>query len=113
VLQELKEKLDNLRLPKETRKITLIMLILLSVDIIVSLSTPHLQTIDFFSGKSEIRMLSDLLFLEGAAIFAVGAFWGAATKDIRSRLAVIVLLAVLGVSFLGSSVVIGELFLRH
>ena len=113
MLKEIKEKVQNLKLPKETRRISLITLILLSIDIIVSLLTPFLQTIDFFSGKSGVRMLSDLLFLEGAIIFTIGAFWGFATKDPRSQLAVIILLVALGISFLGSSIVIGELFLRH
>lgn len=79
----------------------------------MSFSTPLLQTIDFFYGKSELRVLSDFLFLEGASIFSVGAFWGFATKDIRSRLAVIILLVTLGASFLGLSVIIGELSLKH
>jgi len=58
-------------------------------------------------------MLSDLLFLEGAALFTAGTFWGAKAKDVRSRLAVILLLIILGASFLGFSVVIGELFLKQ
>jgi len=113
VLQEIKDKLKNLKLklPKETRRISLITLILLSVDIIVSLSTPFLQTIDFFYGKSEVRMLSDLLFLEGAVIFTVGAFWGFLSRDPRSQSALIIFLVALGASFLGSSVMIGLLFL--
>lgn len=110
MLREIKEKL---KFPKETRKISVVILILLSVDIILSLSTPLLQKIDFFYGKSEVRMLSDLLFLEGAAIFAVGAFWGFVARDPRSRLALIILLVALAASFLGSSIVIGELFLKH
>lgn len=113
LLQEIKERFKKLELPTETRKISLITLILLGIDIAVSLLAPHLQTIDFFKDKSELRMLSDLLFLEGAAIFTAGTFWGVKAKDLRSRLAVIMLLIVLGASFLGLSVVIGELFLRH
>ena len=110
VLQEIKEKFRTLKLPKETRKISLIMLILLGIDIIASLLTPHLQSIDFFSGKSEVRILSDLLFFEGAAIFTVGSFLGFVTRDFRSRLAVILLLIILGLSFLGSSMMISALF---
>jgi len=111
LLKEIREELKSLKLPKETRRVSLIMLILLSVDIIVSFSTPYLQIIDFFSGKSEARMLSDLLFLEGAIIFTAGAFWGLTARDFRSRLALITLLIILGASFLVSSIVIGELFL--
>jgi len=113
LFKEIREKLQRITLPAETRKISLITLILLGVDIAVSLLTPYLQTIDFFKGKSELHMLSDLLFLEGAAIFTAGTLWGVRAKDIRSRLAVILLLVILGASFLGSSVVIGELFLRQ
>jgi hypothetical protein len=113
LLQEIKQKLKELKFPAETKRISLITLILLGIDIALGLLTPHLQTISFFSGKSEMQTVSDLLFLEGAALFLAGAFWGVKTKDLRSRSGVIILLVALGASFLGSSVLIGELFLRH
>jgi len=113
LLQRIKEEIKRIKLPPETRRISLLTLILLSADIIVSLSTSLLQAIDFFYGKSELRILSDLLFLEGAIIFSVGAFWGFAAKDFRSRLAVIMLIIVIGVSFLGLSIIIGEFSLLH
>lgn len=108
MLQGTKEKLKNIELPPETRRISFIILILLTADIIVSLSTSLLQAIEFFSGKSELRTLSDLLFLEGAVIFSVGAFWGFASKDLHSRRAVIILIIALAASFLGLSIIIGE-----
>jgi len=113
LLQEIKQKLKELKFPAETKRISLITLILLGIDIALGLLTPHLQTISFFSGKSEMQTVSDLLFLEGAALFLAGAFWGVKAKDLRSRSGVIILLVALGASFLGSSVLIGELFLRH
>jgi len=58
-------------------------------------------------------MLSDLLFLEGAVIFTVGAFWGLRARDLRSRLALMLLLITLGASFLLSSIVVGELLRSH
>lgn len=88
-------------------------MILVSIDIVLSLVTPYLQSIEFFADKSGLLVLSNLLFLEGAAIFSIGAFWGATAKDFRSRLPQVACLILIGAIFFGFSVLVGELFVRH
>ena len=62
--------------PKVSKKIVLAVLLTLFFDALVAVfgfSFLH-ENLSFFADKSEACILSDLLFLEGAIVFTVGAF---------------------------------------
>lgn len=70
------EKFKKLRL-KEVRNVLLAVGIITLVDACVALlGGPYLsERVGAFLGKSNLVILSDLLFLEGATIFAFGTFF--------------------------------------
>ncbi|MEA2089661.1 MAG: hypothetical protein U9O89_02750 [Thermoproteota archaeon] len=78
-------KLRDFKVPKTVRKIVLVFLCILVFNALVAgLGTPFLcERIWFFSGKSGALVLSDLLFLEGAIIFAVGSFIAGGASILR------------------------------
>jgi len=117
-----------------TRKIVLIILLLLIFDVLAAGLSPLLrERFRFFSGKSEVHILSDLMFLEGAIIFAVGAFAAsgsrllggsrhhhpyieekmASARNVRKpRKKVMgsgILMMIIGASFMATSIAIGVL----
>lgn len=71
-----KKKARRFELPKAAKNVLLIVLSLLIFDALVAiLGAPYLSAnITIFLGKSGAAILSDLLFLEGAVIFTIGAF---------------------------------------
>ena len=125
------------KLSPRTKKIALIVLLLLIIDILLAgLGSFFLSDrISFFSGKSATHMLCDLLFLEGAIIFAIGGFLAAGMSELfagrsPSRLFAAprssaedvaefrpkqystgTILMIIGASLMGSSIAIGTLFL--
>lgn len=74
LLKRVIAKLRDLELPETTKNILLIVSFLLAFNaLVVVLGASYLsENIAAFLGKSRIVMLSDLLFLEGAVILAVG-----------------------------------------
>lgn len=76
LLKKIKTKLRRFKLPRAAKKVLLIVLSLLILDALVAvLGAPYLsENIGTFLGKSKTVILSDLLFLEGAVIFAIGTF---------------------------------------
>lgn len=76
LLKKIKTKLRRFKLPKATKKVLFIVLSLLILDALVAVfGAPYLsENIGTFLGKSKTVILSDLLFLEGAVIFAIGTF---------------------------------------
>jgi len=75
-LKKIKERVKLRKLPKAAEKVLLIVPSLLILDaLVVVLGAPYLsKNIGAFLGKSNTAILSDLLFLEGAVIFAMGTF---------------------------------------
>jgi len=75
-LKKIKTKVRLRKLPKAAKKALLIVLSLLIFDALVAvLGAPYLSAnTRTFLGKSSTVILSDLLFLEGAVIFAIGTF---------------------------------------
>jgi len=65
-----------LKLPKIVKRTLTLVLVLLVFDILLAgLGATYLnETVAFFFRKSVIFIFSDLLFLEGAIIFTIGAF---------------------------------------
>jgi len=80
-------KLRHFELPKVAKKVLLIVAFLLIFDVLVAfLGGSYLsQHVGGFLGKSSRVILSDLLFLEGAAILAVGTIIAVAiaTQEIK------------------------------
>ncbi len=74
LLKRVTTKLKHSELPETTKNILLIVSFLLAFNaLVVVLGAPYLsENIAAFLGKSRIVILSDLLFLEGAVILAVG-----------------------------------------
>ena len=97
------------KIPLEAMKKSIyIISLLLTIDALIGLGTPYLQSVEFFSGKSGIQIMSDLVFLEGAIVFCIGAFWAFLTPKLELEK---VLLMITGAGMMGLSVVIGVLFL--
>ena len=70
------KKKTGFKLPRVSKKIVLAVLFLLFFNALIAVfvfSFLH-ENFWFFADKSAARILSDLLFLEGAMVFAVGAF---------------------------------------
>lgn len=119
------------KIPKAVKALLLGVSLLLSFDVVlVVLGASYLgETISFFSGKSAKTVLSDLLFLEGAAIFGFSALVtytiltkrdsdyesdadGKGTTDERrpqKRIPVWVLILIIGACLIGLSVAISLL----
>lgn len=76
LLKKVKTKARRFKLSKATKNVLLVVLSLLILDALVAvLGAPYLsKNIGTFIGKSNMGILSDLLFLEGAVIFAIGTF---------------------------------------
>jgi nitric oxide reductase large subunit len=118
VFQKVAERLRHPNFSEETRKILLVVLFLLVLDVLTSLLAPYVsESVAFFSGKSGAHVLSDLLFLEGAVIFLIGAllfsrmFETKRTLDSGSKHVTLgVLLMIIGLGMIGLSIIIGELF---
>lgn len=70
--------------PPEVKKIVLIVLLLLIIDIMLAGlgSLFPSERISFFLGKSATHVLCDLLFLEGAIIFVIGVFLAAGMLEL-------------------------------
>lgn len=126
-----------LKLSPKIEKTVLFVLLLLIVDILLAgLGGVFLGgRISFFSGKSATHTLCDLLFLEGAIIFAIGVFLAAGMSELiagrsPSRLFAApkssaedvaefrpkqystgTILMIIGASLMGSSIAIGVLLL--
>lgn len=75
-LKRIITKLRHLKLPEAAKNVLLIVSSLLIFDVLVTvLVASYLSgNIGAFLGKSRTVILSDLLFLEGAVIFAIGTF---------------------------------------
>lgn len=124
----------HLKIPNVIRNIVLVVLLLSIIDVIVAGLSTFLQ--GWFFGFSGVTTLCNLLFLEGAAILAIGGFlasgmtWllGASRypgdryyieekmgSDIRRsrkrQLSVGISMIIIGATLIGLSVAIGELFL--
>lgn len=69
-------KKNGFKFPRVSKKIVFALLLILFLDALVAVfgfSFLH-ENFSFFVDKSEACILSDLLFLEGAIVFTVGAF---------------------------------------
>jgi len=123
----------RLKIPKVIQNIIFVVLIILIIDVLaVGLLTTFLH--GWFFGSSGTTILCNLLFLEGAIIFAIGAFLASGItwllgvfrypqgryyveekmgNDIRhsrkKQLSTGILIMVVGAMLMGSSVAIGEL----
>lgn len=70
------KKKNSFKFPRVSKKIVLVVLLLLFFNVLITVfgfSFLH-ENFYFFADKSAARILSDLLFLEGAIVFTVGAF---------------------------------------
>lgn len=131
LLKKIKEELERLELPEFVKWTLLLVSFLMVFDVVLAIlgATYLSETIDFF--KSEVPVvLSNLIFLEGALIFLVGAFLEFSRSSQkttpsnqlpdeqvtkRKRLLEIILrpgafMMLVGVVFIGLSVIIGALF---
>ena len=114
-------KLKRFRTSKIIKKFFKIILIILIFNVLIAVLGPYLSAnVHFFSGKSAMHLISDLLFVEGAAIFALGAFLLASaaysskekTKDSpegsnEKQLSPEMLFMIVGASLIGLSIIIG------
>jgi hypothetical protein len=73
-------------------------------DFIVGVISDRFFPVGYFSGKSIIRIASDLAFVEGAAIFFAGALLGFFHSQISFRA---IALMVIGAAMFGLSVLFG------
>ena len=87
VLKSITAKAKLFMLPKAVRNIVLIVLILLIINAFVSLlGASYLsENIGVFLGKSGTVIFSDLLFLEGAIILAIGIFIAVAIESEKTK----------------------------
>ena len=115
------QKLKRFMPSKIGKKLFKIILSILIFNVLIAILGPHLSAdVPFFSGKSAMHMISDLLFLEGAVIFAIGAFLEIGTayfpeKKTRdsgegsheNRISPEVLFMIVGAGLIGLSMIIG------
>lgn len=115
------QKLKRFRPSKNSTKLFKIILSILIFNVLVAIFGPYLSAdVPFFSGKSAVLIISDLLFLEGAVIFAIGAFLEIGTayfpeKKTRdsgegsheNRITLGVLFMIVGAGLIGLSIIIG------
>lgn len=126
-------KLRRLELPEVAKNVLLIVFSLLIFDVLVTvLGASYLSgNIGAFWGKSRIVILSDLLFLEGAGIFAIGTFIAVAKaaqkikqfskpsaeininaeKTPEKRINTGILMMIIGAILMGLSIAVGTLLL--
>lgn len=98
------------KFPAVIKKIVLVVFVILIFDILVAGIWTFLDKGNwFFSDKSQVRILSDLLFIEGAITFAVGAFIALGMS--KTMLATCARVMIIGASLMGSSMAIGMLLL--
>ena len=132
-LKRIITRLRHLELPEAAKNVLLIVSSLLIFDVLVTvLGASYLSgNIGAFLGKSRTVILSDLLFLEGAVIFAIGIFIAVAralqetkpsseptteitdnaelTRDKRINPSILTMIA--GAILMGLSMMVGTLFL--
>jgi len=99
------KKKNSFKFPRVTKKIVLVVLLLLFFNALIAVfgfSFLH-ENFWFFADKSATCILSDLLFLEGAIVFTVGAFVASGASIFRFGIVVMIIGAIL----ISSSIVIG------
>ena len=126
---------EHLKISKRTRNIVLVFLLILISDVLAAGLWTSLLHGRFF-GWSQTLITCDLLFLEGAIIFTVGAFLASGItwllrvsrhprgrdhveekrnndikKSRKKQLRTGMFMMILGAMLIGSSVTIGQLFL--
>lgn len=84
----------------------LVMTVLCVADVIIGAFFMLFFPIGYFSGKSMVRIASDLAFLEGAVIFFLGALMAFVRSIISSKVKALV---VVGAAMVGFSVIFGML----
>jgi len=99
------------KFPTVIRNIVLVVFVILILDIlIVGVWVTFLSKQGLYD--KAVRALSDLLFIEGAMIFATGSFMLLATSKIaRARLSTCKCVMIIGSGVMGLSVAIGILLL--
>jgi len=133
-LKNIKTKLEDLDLSRAAENILLIISLILIFDAVVAfLGASYLSSrIGAFWGKSGIVVLSDLLFLEGSMIFALGTFVAVvkalqktkppehlaeqnlySEKTQRKRLPPGITMILIGTALIGLSIVVGTLLLLN
>jgi hypothetical protein len=115
---------NNERIIDAAKKIVMALCSLSVFDVALAfLGGPYLsRNVGTFLGKSNAAILSDLLFLEGAVIFAVGSFlalglpfkpYKERTDDVeppsKKRIHPSILLMIIGASLIGLSITVGTL----
>jgi len=132
-LKGIKARLRRWKLPKIARNVILVVFSLLIFDVlVVVLGASYLsENMGTFLGKSGTVILSDLLFLEGTVIFAIGTFIAVAKaaqkikpfseppteinvdveKTPEKRINLATLLIIIGVILMGLSITVGTLLL--
>jgi len=124
----LKKAISNLRNNKRVRdaakKIIVVLCSLSVIDVALAvLGGSYLSQTGTFLGKSSAAILSDLLFLEGSVIFAIGAFLTLGMpfklpkertdeeeKPSKKRVHPSIILMIAGAGLIGLSITVGTLF---
>lgn len=115
------QKLERFGTSKITKKFFKIILIILILNVLIAVLGRYMSAnVPFFSGKSAMHLISDLLFVEGAVIFAVSAFLLASaayspkeqTKDSpegsnEKHMSPEILFMIVGASLIGLSIIVG------
>jgi len=86
------------------KRVLLILGVLLTVNMILSLLAGALFPIGYFSNKSVPRIMSDLAFIEGAAVFFLGALFAFSYSNVTLRVKTLI---VIGASMIAISVGFG------
>lgn len=84
----------------------LLLEVLTLADLVVSVSFGLYFPVGYFSGKTIFRIASDIMFLEGAVVFCVGALLAFLRSNISS---ISIIFMVTGGAMFGLSVVFGAL----
>lgn len=131
-LKRIKIRVKGFTLPKVVKNVILVVFPLLILDFLVVLAVYYLKgNSGLILGRSEVVMLSDLLFLEGIVILALGIFYSVgreilgvktssekpteatdnAEQSREKRIHLGIFMAIVGVSLIGLSILVGTLFL--
>jgi len=86
------------------KKLLLILVVLLTANIAVASFFGILFPVGYFSGKSVPRIISDLMFVEGAALFFLGAILAFSYSRVSLNMKT---LMILGASMIGISMGFG------
>lgn len=86
------------------RRVLLVLAVLLAANMILSIFLGVLFPVGYFSYKSVPRILSDLTFVEGAAIFFLGTVFAFSYSKITLRMKTLI---VIGASMIAMSVGFG------